>query len=76
MLFEGVIQNTKGVIHNASFTVENARLLTWASALLKENLQIEQKGKRVTSGTTDVLRWFWHKACIKQPRQKKKNLLK
>ena len=30
---------------------------------------MERKGKRVASGATDFLRWFWHKACIKQQKQ-------
>lgn len=46
MLFEGVIQNTKGVIHNASFTVENACLLTWALVLVKRKSADRAKGQR------------------------------
>lgn len=44
--------------------------------LLKENLQTEQKGKRVTSGIADFLRSFWHTACIKQQTKRKKNGIK
>lgn len=40
--------------------------------LLKENLQTEQKGKRVTSGIADFLRSFWHTACVKWQTLRKK----
>lgn len=46
VLFESVIQNTKGVIHNTSFTVENTCLLTWASAVVKRKSADRAKGQK------------------------------
>lgn len=46
MLFESVIQNTKVVIHNISFTVENTCLLTWAAAVVKRKSVDRAKGQK------------------------------